>query len=118
MAAPGDLLSPADLAVGSLVQARDPSDIWYNAEVLEKLIVDGEDAVTIRYTGFGPASDETFVAADERIRKRIPFAALRREDEWIREYKRSMARALLANCLLYTSPSPRDKRQSRMPSSA
>ena len=26
--------------------------------------------------------------------------------------------ALLTNCLLYTSPSPRDKRQSRMPSSA
>ena len=26
--------------------------------------------------------------------------------------------ALLVNCLLYTSPSPRDKRQSRMPSSA
>ena len=25
---------------------------------------------------------------------------------------------LLNNCLLYTSPSPRDKRQSRMPSSA
>ena len=25
---------------------------------------------------------------------------------------------LLENCLLYTSPSPRDKRQSRMPSSA
>ena len=29
-------------------------------------------------------------------------------DEWI----------ILSNCLLYTSPSPRDKRQSRMPSSA
>ena len=27
-------------------------------------------------------------------------------------------RALLKDCLLYTSPSPRDKRQSRMPSSA
>ena len=26
--------------------------------------------------------------------------------------------ALSVNCLLYTSPSPRDKRQSRMPSSA
>ena len=26
--------------------------------------------------------------------------------------------ALLTDCLLYTSPSPRDKRQSRMPSSA
>ena len=31
----------------------------------------------------------------------------------------TLASALLANgCLLYTSPSPRDKRQSRMPSSA
>ena len=28
------------------------------------------------------------------------------------------ARKQYANCLLYTSPSPRDKRQSRMPSSA
>ena len=26
--------------------------------------------------------------------------------------------ALIVTCLLYTSPSPRDKRQSRMPSSA
>ena len=26
--------------------------------------------------------------------------------------------SLVTNCLLYTSPSPRDKRQSRMPSSA
>ena len=26
--------------------------------------------------------------------------------------------AMVTNCLLYTSPSPRDKRQSRMPSSA
>ena len=28
------------------------------------------------------------------------------------------AQALMGTCLLYTSPSPRDKRQSRMPSSA
>ena len=28
------------------------------------------------------------------------------------------AKALMVACLLYTSPSPRDKRQSRMPSSA
>ena len=27
-------------------------------------------------------------------------------------------RAVVSSCLLYTSPSPRDKRQSRMPSSA
>ena len=31
---------------------------------------------------------------------------------------RENALALLLGCLLYTSPSPRDKRQSRMPSSA
>ena len=30
----------------------------------------------------------------------------------------SYSRGLYGNCLLYTSPSPRDKRQSRMPSSA
>ena len=31
---------------------------------------------------------------------------------------RERAREQYSNCLLYTSPSPRDKRQSRMPSSA
>ena len=31
---------------------------------------------------------------------------------------RRQSRALSVACLLYTSPSPRDKRQSRMPSSA
>ena len=32
--------------------------------------------------------------------------------------KTTVAKALCKDCLLYTSPSPRDKRQSRMPSSA
>ena len=31
---------------------------------------------------------------------------------------KTIQRALIEACLLYTSPSPRDKRQSRMPSSA
>ena len=34
------------------------------------------------------------------------------------KYLNIMLRAHLNRCLLYTSPSPRDKRQSRMPSSA
>ena len=34
----------------------------------------------------------------------------------VREGQRVVAKVI--NCLLYTSPSPRDKRQSRMPSSA
>ena len=34
------------------------------------------------------------------------------------DYQYERARRLNCSCLLYTSPSPRDKRQSRMPSSA
>ena len=37
------------------------------------------------------------------------------EHEWIRVDGKN---ATVGICLLYTSPSPRDKRQSRMPSSA
>ena len=48
--------------------------------------------------------------------KDIKNAELRTEDllEVISDYSLRLFR----NCLLYTSPSPRDKRQSRMPSSA
>ena len=38
--------------------------------------------------------------------------------EGIRELLSAVIRDLVYYCLLYTSPSPRDKRQSRMPSSA
>ena len=34
------------------------------------------------------------------------------------DYKDMKSTAATTGCLLYTSPSPRDKRQSRMPSSA
>ena len=34
------------------------------------------------------------------------------------QWKADIAKLNAENCLLYTSPSPRDKRQSRMPSSA
>ena len=36
----------------------------------------------------------------------------------LRILKNNKGKKLVAVCLLYTSPSPRDKRQSRMPSSA
>ena len=35
-----------------------------------------------------------------------------------RVFRLSEDKAIINSCLLYTSPSPRDKRQSRMPSSA
>ena len=34
------------------------------------------------------------------------------------EYTRANLYSLIENCLLYTSPSPRDRQKSRMPSSA
>ena len=36
----------------------------------------------------------------------------------VESFLQSESRSLVCTCLLYTSPSPRDKRQSRMPSSA
>ena len=49
-------------------------------------------------------------------------SSLRREMEELTEVLRNqwtlIGGALFTPCLLYTSPSPRDKRQSRMPSSA
>ena len=44
--------------------------------------------------------------------QRLVLTYKARREEWQREIAR------LEPCLLYTSPSPRDKRQSRMPSSA
>ena len=56
-------------------------------------------------------------SAEEKIR--IVLDGLRGEES-IAELCRQegIAQGLYYNCLLYTSPSPRDKRQSRMPSSA
>ena len=66
-------------------------------------------------------------AADDTIRRRVRIAAKRardaRKDALALAEETSTDALLLADsacraCLLYTSPSPRDKRQSRMPSSA
>ena len=48
---------------------------------------------------------------DRAIKKKIPMVALFPKTQNVRKDE-------LGTCLLYTSPSPRDKRQSRMPSSA
>ena len=39
-------------------------------------------------------------------------------DEWVRDMKKDRLVNLHYGCLLYTSPSPRDPKTSRMPSSA
>ena len=48
----------------------------------------------------------------------LAFGALRALADAGRHTPQDVAIASIDNCLLYTSPSPRDKRQSRMPSSA
>ena len=57
---------------------------------------------------------------DEELEQlqQIDPSATRAENlkEWFKRFQRSLGHSNV--CLLYTSPSPRDKRQSRMPSSA
>ena len=65
--------------------------------IAEKLSLDEKDYITAFQSRFGPS-------------------------EWLKPYTSETMKSLpkegIKSCLLYTSPSPRDKRQSRMPSSA
>ena len=80
------LLPPKALAVGDLVQARDPQGLWWNARVIEKSGRGASQAAKVRYIGFGPSADEKFTARQAGIRKRISAAALRAEREVTREH--------------------------------
>ena len=51
-------------------------------------------------------------------RQLLPKAGAERVRQMFAHHDASKLAAIDMNCLLYTSPSPRDKRQSRMPSSA
>lgn len=81
MPTPGEILPPNALDVGDLVQACDPSNIWYNARVIEKTGRGNSVAVKVRYIGFGPSHDETFTKAQHRVRARLPAALLQAERE-------------------------------------
>ena len=66
------------------------------------------------------AEHQADAAATRRIatEANVPLETLGQMLETLRPQPQPAAAASLATCLLYTSPSPRDKRQSRMPSSA
>ena len=60
--------------------------------------------------------DHTFVRM--LVNKAFSKPQVAKYDDQIRKITRELIEPNLDGCLLYTSPSPRDKRQSRMPSSA
>ena len=62
------------------------------------------------------AEDSAKKAASYHLRSLLGNQRYKTEYEIVREYVEGEKRCF--DCLLYTSPSPRDKRQSRMPSSA
>ena len=59
---------------------------------------------TVKYKKNKPSNIEDLVSIEEPLEMVVRY---KKDNEWVDN-----------SCLLYTSPSPRDKRQSRMPSSA
>ena len=71
-------------------------------------VVMGEQLDPPKYgESWSEAASRVFFAAYREYEQRVKFANAE-----------GVVRRQLMGCLLYTSPSPRDKRQSRMPSSA
>ena len=48
---PGTFLSPRDVDIGDLVQAKDPGDIWYDAKIMRIDRDNGPLRIVARYTG-------------------------------------------------------------------
>ena len=69
--------------------------------------------VTIDLNGFTLSGTNTLVGISVS-----DFDRLTVKNGVVRGFSLAIRATLSDNCLLYTSPSPRDKRQSRMPSSA
>ena len=73
------------------------------SDITDLVLVTGQSNVTGSQTGFDPGLD----AVDSRI-----FAYTSKGDWEVADLHQAW------DCLLYTSPSPRDRQKSRMPSSA
>ena len=77
-----------------------------------------------------PGTDHAGIATQARVEKRIKeLEGITRHDlgreklvariwDWKEQYEKRILGQLKQICLLYTSPSPRDRQKSRMPSSA
>ena len=83
--------------------------------------IDGDPPAAMRYTEVRMAKITDMILADIE-KETVSYSPNYDGTEQIPDVLPTRIPALLVNgssgCLLYTSPSPRDKRQSRMPSSA
>ena len=82
----------------------------------------GEIGMNLYVYGYGPKDKERLIIVDLGVAfpdmDTTPGVDLIFPDiAWLTD-RRNQIEAIFITCLLYTSPSPRDKRQSRMPSSA
>ena len=66
-------------------------------------------------TGFGNMDTEDYALPFLRVLGQLSPETNKRDAKYVEGAEPGM---IFNTCLLYTSPSPRDKRQSRMPSSA
>ena len=91
----------------------------------DSLVVAGKNYSSRLLVGTGKYKDESeAIASIEASGAEIVTVAVRRidlqndKDSSILDYISPDKYTILPNCLLYTSPSPRDQEASRMPSSA
>ena len=103
--------SPTPIKQLASVGAPEPTQILirpYDAGTIKEI----EKAVVASGLGFNPQND------GKVIRINIPPLSGDVRKKMVSRIKELAEEAKVSICLLYTSPSPRDKRQSRMPSSA
>ena len=103
---------------GDVVQNNQPDYLKQQVEEsLERLQVDYIDLYYIHFPDEDTPKDEA-VAALQELKKEGKIKAIGVSNFTLDQLKEANKDGYVDVCLLYTSPSPRDKRQSRMPSSA
>ena len=98
--------------LGELQATNDPDRQW---RLLEKMSADGGKSPE-----FALAISPFLTSANERVRRHALQAleSFEADLELVRPALKDKSEYVRITCLLYTSPSPRDQRGSRMPSSA
>ena len=85
----------------------------------KRALVDGPTSgVHRQQMPFNRISLTEFVLPIKRNQKSQKVAKAFDDNEIVKKWNGSVAGKRVASCLLYTSPSPRDRQKSRMPSSA